>query len=271
MLRLGSIPVERAAGILSFRGKMRNYFLSAAVLLFTLFAGGAYAEELEVPIHFSKPEQTDWCWAGAIESITRGSISQCVAASRALQKNDQYCCEEVNVKYCIRGFNTGAALNACGITTRTIHRSLTMAEVRGELRNNRPVVISVDLGKDNHAMVIYGVTDGGKMKVWNPQRDGVAMELSHEQLESRFGEWESTYLIRETLPGVAASDPKIDELRRATAELSNANRSQSLGTISQLREATQSLNNSTRGSGRKTPDVDLSDVQRRLEALQRGR
>jgi len=130
-----------------------------------------------------KPQEcTQWCWAAVTSAIgafykDANCPDQCGVASKVLNIGRD-CCSECDCKAdpfdpCNQPKNIARALDEYdhdggdgpdGVT-------LSFAQVQAEINAGRPIAVNVllhDTAATNHAIVIYGYQDDGKLNIADP-------------------------------------------------------------------------------------------------------
>ncbi len=126
--------------------------------------------------------QSNWCWAAVTASVSAfyGSPSpwtQCEVADAALGRQD--CCTtgSSDPTKCNRPFYLETALDTTGHLATITARNLTIAEVKGELANGRPICARVEWADRNgHFLALVGCFVGASGDAYLDVSDPIYLE-----------------------------------------------------------------------------------------------
>jgi hypothetical protein len=135
--------------------------------------------------------ESNWCWAACGEMLLnlpgKARRSQCQIADAQFGPN---CCAMPHAPpACDRGQWPFVAYPPLGLPTTTIRRSLTIAEIRGELQAGKPVQACFQWtgGNQTHVVLIVDQHSNGDFEVHDPDRYRGPGPRSYNQVLSAYG------------------------------------------------------------------------------------
>lgn len=166
-----------------------------------------------LPFVLSPQECSQWCWAavtaaiGAFYQNNACPRTQCAVASQVL-KIGRDCCSECDCKAdqfdpCNQPKNLGVALDRYGHDAGDgpAGTALNFSDIQTEIDGERPIAVSVllhDAAATNHAIVIFGYRDDGKLNIADPMQPDSQISATLPELQagtsSQFdGTWKSAF------------------------------------------------------------------------------
>lgn len=130
-------------------------------------------------------EQSNWCWAAALQMVLafhKVSLSQRTLVKRAFQKVENRAASITEMVSSIDGFHKGKKVISC--TSMAIRN---MQDLIGEISEGYPVVVGMEYGGRQHAMVLVQILfqkDGQHEGKINPA-EVVLLDPSRRYLRTR--------------------------------------------------------------------------------------
>jgi hypothetical protein len=141
---------------------------------------------------------TQWCWAAVTVAVGRVfqddqcPSDQCQVVNQLVNAGKDCCteCDCLNDPFdaCNESRNLSVALAHFHYDRDGPNgfRTISFEDVKQEIDDKHPIAVSVKLQEDgaatSHAVVIYGYTDDGKLKIADPMHAGSQISITMDQL-----------------------------------------------------------------------------------------
>ena len=174
----------------------------AALLVMALLGSVAQARELQIRFH--RQHTQVWCWAATIamvlEYVKGTSLEDCQVLSvydRSLN-GPGICCQQP-----FRCNRTGSTAemghimqNLFGMQGVYLRRALTMAEIKTQIDNRRPIIAGFHHARGGHVVVVSGYGPGDKIIVLDPLFGKYQVPYQTILRNGRTGVWAETFVIQ---------------------------------------------------------------------------